>query len=207
MRIAALLLATLCLLACDDDDARFACENGHCYCLDEQRCEIPCRAPPCHVDCLGDESVCTAECGNGECYCDEGADCAFGCHSAPCHVDCEAGSTCTGTCENGTCRCARGASCAFDCGSGPCHVQCEGDNARCEGECSNGTCACGPNGSCSFKCLDGNCSATCAEGASCVLECPSGRTGEAHCDFDRCEGARTQCPSGETVTCDAPCPS
>lgn len=203
LRIAAL---TLLLLACDDDDVRFACENGRCYCLDDERCEIPCYAPPCHVDCLGEDVTCVAECGNGECYCGDGADCTFGCHSPPCHVNCELGASCTGTCENGTCRCARGADCVFDCGSGPCHVQCEGDNGTCDGECSNGTCACGPNSSCSFKCLDGNCSVSCAAGASCVLECPGGRAGEEDCDFDRCEGAQTTCANGTHVACDAPCP-
>lgn len=207
IRLNLVILVGLSLLACDDDDVRYACENGHCYCSGDDRCQIPCYAPPCHIDCVGRDVSCSAECGNGSCLCGPGSECAFGCQSPPCHVRCEEGASCTGTCANGSCNCARGGSCAFDCQSGPCHVQCAGDNSSCDGECSNGSCACGPNSACRFSCLDRNCSVSCAAGSSCVLECPGGRAGERGCDFDRCSGETTICPGGDVVTCDAPCPS
>jgi hypothetical protein len=200
------LLACLPLAACDDDDMRYRCANGHCYCAGDNDCQIPCAAPPCHIECVGEEVSCTAECGNGSCLCGEGSECAFGCQSPPCHVRCEPGASCTGECANGSCTCERGASCTFDCQSGPCHVRCVGDNPLCKGTCANGSCACGPASTCHFSCMDGNCSASCDRGSSCVLECPSGRAGERGCDFQTCAGGTTVCPSGDVVTCNAPCP-
>jgi hypothetical protein len=193
-------------LACDDDDGLFVCENGTCYCRPGRDCEIPCAAPPCHVECVADNRSCTGECGNGSCLCGDDSNCALFCHSPPCHVRCEPGALCSGTCANGTCACERSASCDFTCESGPCHVQCAGDNLACDGECANGSCTCGPNSVCRFRCLDGNCAASCAQGARCTLACDPGRAGERGCRFDRCAaGEPVVCPGADVVTCGAPC--
>ncbi len=203
LRLAWLLLA----VAGCGDDVEYVCADGTCYCERGEHCEIPCGAPPCHVECQGDDTACTAECGNGSCLCGDDSACAFFCHSPPCHVTCAGSAACSGTCANGTCACERGASCDFSCDSGPCHVQCEGDHVSCDGECANGTCACGPRSACRFTCLDDNCAATCAAGSSCVLECSAGRAGEQGCAFERCAaGEPTVCPGGTVVTCGAACP-
>lgn len=200
------VLATLAAPGCGDDGGVY-CDHDRCYCTEGHDCELFCGAPPCSVECNGEDTTCVAECGNGSCDCGEGASCELECHSPPCHVSCDRDTVCTGTCANGTCRCARGAACSFECQSGPCHVQCAGDHPACDGTCENGTCACGPNSSCNFRCLDDNCSATCAAGSSCVLECATGRAGEQGCDFRSCAaGTPTVCPGGTAITCNAPCP-
>lgn len=203
---ALLMLVAPALVSCEADET-YPCANDACVCPLGESCDIPCAAPPCHLDCAGDNPDCRGQCGNGECRCGSGSHCDFGCHSPPCHVHCEAGSTCTGTCANGTCRCDQGSVCALSCSAGPCHVDCAGDNAQCDGECANGTCRCGPNSRCEFVCTDGNCQAVCESGSSCVLRCPGGAAGAQGCSFSACAaGEPTVCPSGDAVACNAPCP-
>jgi hypothetical protein len=204
--LAAIALGAACLPSCDDDPS-FFCENGTCWCGPDDPCSVSCVAPPCHLQCAGDNPSCVGECANGDCECGEQAACAFACHSPPCHVRCDSLSDCSGECANGTCTCERGAACAFECRSGPCHVQCAGDNPQCDGECANGNCACGSGSSCHFSCTDRNCSASCAAGAQCALTCPGGRPGQQGCSFTTCAaGPPTICPDGVTTTCGMPCP-
>jgi hypothetical protein len=192
---------------CDDDHHSFVCANDTCWCGRGAECVTACAAPPCHLECLGDNPRCDGECANGDCVCGEASQCDFACQSPPCHVDCKRGADCSGQCANGTCTCERGASCELTCNSGPCHVRCAGDNPRCDGECANGSCTCEAGSTCRFTCIDHNCSATCAAGASCVLDCPLGRAGTQGCTFTTCAaGSPTVCPDGFTVTCGAPCP-
>jgi len=204
-RLLALLGSSLLVglvTGCGDD----FCEGGNCSCPAGHDCEFECEAPPCHVECEGENSSCIGECANGECLCGAGSSCDFDCASPPCHVDCE-GEACTGVCANGECTCEEGSECEFTCASSPCHVHCEGDNERCDGECSNGSCTCGPDSSCAFECQDGNCSFTCGAGSECTATCPGASPGEQGCAFTSCAaGEVTLCDDGETLTCGAPCP-
>jgi hypothetical protein len=182
------------------------CDEGDCVCEKGQRCEFECDAPPCHVDCEGDNPECFGECANGSCSCGPGSDCEFTCKAEPCHVACE-DSSCDGECGNGDCTCERGSDCSFSCKSGPCHVVCEGENKRCDGQCANGSCSCGPDSTCFFECTDANCSFLCEAGSACSATCPGGTPGAQGCQFTQCAaGAATVCPDGETIVCGVPCP-
>lgn len=185
------------------------CSNGACVCPPGASCEFECDAPPCHVECEGDNPECEGSCANGDCNCGPGSNCEFECDAPPCHVECEPGSDCVGDCANGNCTCELGSSCAFGCDAGPCHVDCVGDNPSCDGTCANGSCTCGPNSACAFICSDHNCGVNCGEGSSCVLTCPTGDAGGQGCRFDSCAaGEPTLCPDGLSLVCgDAPCPS
>jgi hypothetical protein len=192
-------------LACSHGPAD--CSNGTCVCEAGASCEFECEAPPCHIDCAGDNEDCHGVCGNGECTCGDESHCDFACHSPPCHVACGHGSECAGTCANGSCSCAAGSTCDFECQSGPCHVLCQGDHPHCDGTCANGTCACGPDSACAFECLDANCTATCAAGSACSLRCPGGSPGAQGCSFTSCAaGPATVCDDGETIVCGTTCP-
>jgi hypothetical protein len=192
---------------CSDDDPP-PCANGQCFCQSGASCQLPCFAPPCHIDCAGDNPSCLGECGNGGCFCGPRSHCQFGCKSPPCHVTCDPASECAATCANGTCRCESGSTCDFTCLAGPCHVECAGQNQSCDGECANGECSCGPSSTCHFVCRDGNCPASCGLGSSCVLECPNGRAGEQGCRFEDCAaGEPVVCPDGRATVCGASCPA
>lgn len=188
---------------CDDDPPPY-CGSGDCVCSHGASCAFGCDAPPCSVNCVGNNRFCGGDCANGSCECGRGSYCDFACAAPPCHVDCAEHSNCVGTCANGTCTCSVGASCRFDCDAGPCHVECSGQNHDCRGVCANGTCHCGAESSCAFECSDSNCKIECSPSASCVLECPKGDAGST-CVFSECS-AQTICPDGRFVTCNAPCP-
>ena len=182
------------------------CSNGACVCAAGSSCDFDCAAPPCNVECEGDNPECTAACGNGSCTCGPGSTCEFECQSPPCHVDCRAETDCRGTCANGTCTCAAGSRCELDCDAGPCHVTCEGGHERCDGECANGTCHCGPDSRCDFLCQDSNCAVECEAGSTCVLRCPDGRLGEQGCQFTRCAaGEPVLCEAEQALVCGAGC--
>jgi len=192
---------------CSDDDPP-PCANGRCVCSVGESCTIPCAAPPCQVDCRGNNPSCRGQCGNGDCRCGPDSHCELGCQSPPCHVSCEPRSECSAVCANGTCSCGQGSSCVFSCAAGPCHVECAGENSRCDGECANGSCDCGPDSTCHFRCLDGNCAASCPAGASCTLQCPDARAGEQGCRFEECAaGEPLVCPGGGVTACNAVCPA
>lgn len=194
---------SLFLSGCKDGD----CSNGTCACHEGGSCEFTCDAPPCHVDCEGNNVECIGACGDGECECGEGSNCDFTCAAPPCHASCDEGTECTAACANGTCSCEEGSSCSFTCDAGPCHVECEGNNSSCDGECANGTCSCGPGSSCDFTCTDDNCTFDCAAGAECIGRCSAGKAGEQGCRFTQCAaGSETICPDGETVVCGTDCP-
>jgi len=182
------------------------CSNGECVCEAGASCDFECVAPPCTVECVGDNPECVAACGNGECRCGAGSACAFECQSPPCHVDCQADTECSGTCANGDCTCAVGSRCEFACDAGPCHVTCEGEHERCAGACANGTCRCGPNSRCDFACNDANCPVECEAGSTCTLRCPGGTVGEQGCRFTSCAaGEPVVCEGGELLVCGATC--
>src|SRR5687768_16608298 len=101
------VIAFLVGAACSE---RGDCSNGTCVCEVGQSCEFDCAAPPCHVDCAGDNAQCDGVCGNGECTCRGDSACTFECHSPPCHVECGPGTDCSGTCANGECTCAAGST-------------------------------------------------------------------------------------------------
>ena len=144
------------------------CANGTCVCEAEAECDLPCDAPPCHLDCL-EGSTCEGQCANGDCACAPGATCAFSCHAPPCHVECAGDNpSCDGACANGQCTCGPASTCAFTCDAPPCHADCEA-GATCSLTCPDG--------------IDGNCSLdrcdaapmTCPDGitAVCGLPCPT----------------------------------
>ena len=113
------------------------CSNGECACDEGGSCDFTCEAPPCHVDCAGDNPSCTGTCGNATCTCGEGSNCDFLCDSGPCHVDCQGGNDeCSGTCANGTCYCAATSHCDFDCLDDNCKFDCDG---TCVVTCAPGT--------------------------------------------------------------------
>ncbi|MEM7151939.1 MAG: hypothetical protein AAF799_03810 [Myxococcota bacterium] len=189
MAAALLGLSIVLLLGSGCRTTQGDCSGGTCVCEPGASCDLECEAPPCTVECAGDNPECVAACGNGECHCGQGSNCDFECQSPPCHVDCQAETECRGACANGECTCTRGSQCDFSCDAGPCHVTCEGEHAGCNGVCANGTCSCGPNSRCDFECLDANCSVLCEEGSVCTLRCPGGEPGEQGCRFDVCHGA------------------
>lgn len=183
------------------------CENSACTCDPGDSCDFECDAPPCHVECEGDNPDCVGACANGDCTCGPGSHCDLSCQSEPCHVDCK-DSTCLAQCGNGDCTCERGSDCQFECTSGPCHVICEGDHKRCDGECADGTCSCGADSSCVFSCLDANCDFECAQGSSCIATCEGATPGNQGCSFSECfEGTPQVCPDGKTIVCNADCPT
>ncbi len=152
--------------ACHDEPE--PCGNGTCVCPVEHSCDVPCAAPPCHLDCE-ERSDCTGECANGDCTCRVGAMCAFECAAPPCHVKCEGDHPrCDGACANGTCSCGPDSTCAFVCDAPPCHAECEAG--------STCTLAC-PSGygmGCDFtRCAAGE-PTVCDDGqtASCGAPCP-----------------------------------
>ncbi|MEM9454085.1 MAG: hypothetical protein AAGF11_07890 [Myxococcota bacterium] len=186
------------------------CSNGDCVCEVGASCDFECEAPPCHVDCAGDNPECVAACGNGDCRCGAGSTCTFECQSPPCHVDCEAQTECRGTCANGDCTCVAGSRCDFACDAGPCHVTCEGGHDLCAGVCANGTCRCGVDSRCDFECMDANCPVVCEAGSICTLRCPGGQIGQQGCRFDTCAaGEPTRCEGREgeepALVCGAGC--
>lgn len=123
------------VVACHEDD--HPCANGTCVCPAGGDCNLPCAAPPCHIDC-GPDSTCDGECANGTCTCREGATCSLECDAPPCHVECEGDHPmCDGECANGTCSCGEHSSCAFLCEAPPCHADCSADSA-CTLECPSG---------------------------------------------------------------------
>lgn len=194
---------SLLVVGCKDGD----CSDGTCECHEGGTCEFTCDAPPCHVDCAGNNAECIGACGNGECACGGGSNCEFTCAAPPCHASCDEGAECSAVCANGTCTCDEGSTCSFTCDAGPCHVECEGDNPSCDGECANGSCTCGPNSSCAFNCTDDNCTFHCAAGSECVGRCSAGKAGEQGCHFVDCTaGSETVCPDGKTVVCGTECP-
>jgi hypothetical protein len=197
--VASLWATAMLALGCTNEAD---CENQSCVCLAGADCKFECEAPPCHIECRGDNDECIGACANGECSCGEHSNCDFQCDAPPCHVDCANSTTCSGTCANGTCSCGNDATCAFECSAGPCHVSC-GDGSNCLGECANGTCACGRNGNCEFTCTDGNCKTQCPNGAECLLRCGANTAG---CQFDECSGGVTQCSDG-ILACGRDCPA
>lgn len=178
------------------------CRNQSCVCVAGANCKFDCEAPPCHIECRGDNDECSGACANGECSCGKHSNCDFSCDAPPCHVDCADSTTCGGTCANGSCTCGDDATCSFECSAGPCHVTC-GRGAHCNGECANGTCQCGPNGNCEFTCNDGNCKTRCPSGAQCLLRCEANTP---DCAFDECGSAVTQCADG-VLACGRDCPA
>lgn len=106
------------------------CRDGMCACPAGDSCDLGCPAPPCHVECAGDNPMCDAVCANGTCTCGNGSNCSFSCQAPPCHVTCAARSSCDGTCANGQCVCGAGSSCTFTCSASPCHTTCAA-GARC----------------------------------------------------------------------------
>jgi hypothetical protein len=143
-------------------------------------------------------------CSSGTCACPSGDDCRFVCTAPPCHVTCEGDNgSCQAVCANGTCTCGSGSSCAFACKAPPCHVTCE-PNSSCSGTCANGQCVCGAGSTCSFTCSASPCHTSCAAGAA---HCPAALAGTEGCDIVDCAaGTPVICPSGDVITCGAPCP-
>lgn len=202
LALSALSLASL--VACSQPAA---CRSGDCVCPLGAICETECAAPPCSIDCAGDNPHCSGACANGDCTCGTGSDCDLRCDAPPCHASCEDGSTCTAECANGDCTCGRGSRCAFECNAGPCHVTCDGDNEICSGVCSNGTCSCGPDSGCEFTCDAGPCHTECAAGSTCLVRCPNGNAGTQDCDILSCAaGEPVVCPDGMATVCGVPCP-
>lgn len=182
------------------------CEGGVCACNNGASCDFVCDAPPCKVECEGNNKQCNGECANSDCSCGPGSTCEISCHSEPCHLEC-VDSSCAGECGNGTCTCEEGSTCDFECKSGPCHVQCKGNHTQCDGECANGSCTCGPDSTCDFECTDANCSFVCEAGSSCLATCPGGTLGSQGCAFSECAaGDAVVCPDGVTLACGAECP-
>lgn len=145
------------------------CTNASCECPAGANCDFVCDAPPCHVDCAGNNPSCTGACGNGTCTCGAGSNCDFTCDSGPCHVDCQGdNSACTGTCANGTCSCAQGSSCEFSCLDDNCKFNCDGD---CAVLCGDGTSS---NSSCRINSCKAGEPVVCPDGkyVVCGRECP-----------------------------------
>jgi hypothetical protein len=181
------------------------CRGSDCSCGEGASCEFECNAPPCKVDCQGNNPSCVGACANGDCECGPGSSCDLSCASEPCHADCR-DSSCRAECGNGDCTCSSGSECDFKCTSGPCHVMCEGNHESCNGQCANGSCTCGPNSVCHFECTDANCAFVCESGSSCLAHCPTGTPGNQGCDFTECADGVVLCPDGKTLACNAECP-
>lgn len=144
------------------------CGNGTCVCPVDGECDIPCAAPPCHLDCQ-DGSSCSGECANGDCTCRAHASCTFACAAPPCHVKCEGNNPqCDGACANGECSCGANSSCAFTCDAPPCHARCEA------GSSCTLTCPSGANGDCNIVACDGE-AVICDDGIvnACGAPCPA----------------------------------
>lgn len=197
------LVFFLLLTGCSKDDGY--CRGDSCICDVGESCDFPCNAPPCKVECAGENPECTGACANGDCGCGPGSNCDLTCASEPCHVEC-LDSSCIAECGNGDCTCSLGSTCDFRCTSGPCHVLCEGNHENCSGQCANGNCTCGANSVCNFECTHANCAFICEAGSSCLASCPGGTPGTQGCRFTQCEGEEVLCPDGKTLACNAECP-
>ena len=190
---------------CDDDDPP-PCWNGQCFCPPGESCQLPCLAPPCHIECARDNPSCVGQCGNGECHCGPRSLCRFTCQSPPCHVSCDSATDCAGTCANGTCRCETGSSCEFDCAAGPCHVECAGQHPSCDGECATAA-ATADEQRLPLHLHRRQLSRQLLAGLELRARCPKGRAGEQGCRFETCAaGMPVVCAGGQATACGASCP-
>lgn len=186
----------------------------------------------CGADCsaCGVGECCQESC-SGACSCPGGCECDYACDTPPCFITCSNESGCLGECAMGTCTCKNDSVCIFTCKSAPCEVTCT-NGADCQAECAgdgepvgtgggggaggaggaggggtgtpgSGECNC-LDSDCEFICTAPPCDVTCAQGATCSLDC-NGLTPEtAACDI-ACTGSKMNCGNG-VITCDKACP-